>query len=67
MKEYFDIAGDHMPNSKEIHIENSPLIDLYKIYKKDVILQWLSYTQWLSMWTTLFPHVKMREFKQVLS
>ena len=64
MKEYFNVAGDHMPNKKEIHLDNEPIFKLYDRYKKQTIYH-LGYTQWRNIWTELFPHVKMREYKQV--
>jgi hypothetical protein len=64
MKEYFNIAGDHMPNSKEIHLDNEPISNIYNRYIKQTIYH-LGYTHWRNMWKELFSHVKMREYKQV--
>jgi len=66
MKEYFEVAGDHMPNSKEIHLENQSILKLYKQYTNQTFsICKLGYTAWRNMWKELFPHVKMREYKQV--
>jgi len=65
MEDYFNIAGDHMPNSKEIHLENMKILTLYNKYLKEAIFPPLSYKAWRNIWTELFPHVKIREFKQV--
>jgi len=64
MKDYFNIAGDHMPNSKEIHLENTPLIRLFETYKRENVFL-LSFSSWREIWKNLFPHVKMRMYKQV--
>lgn len=64
MKEYFTVSGDHMPNSKEIHLENTPLIRLHEQYKRETFYH-LQYNAWIKIWRDLFPHVKLRQYKQV--
>lgn len=49
MKSYFDIAGDHMPNSNEIHLENTRLMRLYKVYQSEVQSSF-GYNSWITMW-----------------
>ena len=63
-KDFFHFSGDHMPNSGEIHIENTRYIALYNQYSRECFHK-LGYTQWMEIWKHLFPHVKMREYKQV--
>jgi len=64
-EDYFKFAGDHMPNSKEIHLDNQPLFRLYNMYKTECLGESVDYTRWRSIWNDLFPHVKMRVFKSV--
>jgi hypothetical protein len=64
-QEFFHFSGDHIPNSNEIHIEHSTHIALYNQYKRECVFA-LGHTQWKQIWEHLFPHVKMREYKQVI-
>jgi hypothetical protein len=63
-EEFFHFSGDHIPNSNEIHIENCSLISLFKLYRGECFNA-LKFTQWKEIWDELFPHVKMRTYKQV--
>ena len=65
--DFFTISGDHMPNSKEIHLEYTTLLALYNKYKSECNYKPLAYKQWQDIWDTLFPHVKIRAYKQVRS
>jgi hypothetical protein len=64
-EEFFHFSGDHIPNSNEIHIEHSTYLALYNQYKKECVTT-LGLSQWKEIWDNLFPHVKMREYKQVI-
>jgi hypothetical protein len=64
MEEYFNLVGDHMPNSNEIHLETMPFKDLHKVYL-DESFHKLSAVHFRWVWTNMFHHVKVREFKQV--
>ena len=60
------MIGDHMPNSGEIHLDYMKELDLYfKFYVKECVLRPLQIGQWRWIWKNLFPHVKMREHKDV--
>ena len=63
-KEYFEICGDHMPNSNEIHLESQDKIEIYEVYKRECLHKF-HYTHWDWLWTNLYPHVKIRVYKQV--
>ena len=65
MEEYFHFTGDHMPNSKEIHLDYVPLNELYATYTSEVVENLISYTTWKNIWDNLFSHVKIRVYKQV--
>lgn len=64
LDEFFHFAGDHMPNSKEIHLENQPLLALYDQYATEAFSK-VEYSRWREIWEQLFPHVKLRVYKQV--
>ena len=53
-----------MPNSKEIHLDYVPLKDLYAAYLAETTGH-VEYKQWKAIWDNLFPHVKVRVYKQV--
>ena len=65
LEEFFKYSGDHMPNSNEIHIDNQPLFEIYKLYKSEYLGCTVSMDVWRYIWKECFPHVKMRVYKQV--
>jgi len=68
LKFYFESAGDQMPNSNEIHLEPTPLRDIYEEYRNSRISAGcdpLSFTPFYDIWRTCFPNVKIREYKAV--
>ena len=71
MKVYFDQFGDHIPNSKDqIHLDPIDKFTIYEEYMQEkqisnIGIAPLCYSKFLIMWTTLFPHVSIREFKAV--
>lgn len=64
MEEYFYFAGDHMPNSKEIHLDSIDYKVLHGIYEIEV-KDALGYKAWKNIWDKLFSHVKIRVWKNV--
>ena len=64
-QDFFHFSGDHMPNSNEIHIEFTTQIALYNKYTKECFFK-AAYKQWQAIWDRLFPHVKIRTYKQVI-
>ena len=71
MEEVFDLIGDSMPNSNEIHLEADVLKkELYKEYQHHMIniyneFDYLSETVFYDLWSACFPHVKIRQYKAV--
>lgn len=70
-KRYFALVGDQMPNTEnEIHLEACDYKDLYDEYEFDMLYvnkvdEYLAYKNWREVWTTHFPNVRVREYKQV--
>lgn len=66
-KDFFHFSGDHMPNiaGGGIQIENQLYSDLYNLYLKEVVFKPVCYKEWERIWADIFPHVKMRMYKQV--
>jgi hypothetical protein len=69
---FFNIVGDKMPNSKEIHLEPITYQEVHREYEMTMESYFpdeeglaLNYTSFLSMWHNSFAHVKIREYKQV--
>lgn len=71
MKVYFDQFGDHIPNSKDqIHLDPIDKFTIYEEYMQEIQISNigitpLCYSKFLIMWTTLFSHGSIREFKAV--
>ena len=65
LSDFFYFTGDHMPNSKEIHLDNQPLFTLYKLYLSEVFGDFVNFDTWRHIWKECFPHVKLRVYKQV--
>ena len=70
MKEFFDLVGDHNPNSNEIHLEKQDKKEIYDLYlaKFEGILDnedIVSYSYFNRLWDKLFSHVRIREYKAV--
>lgn len=73
MRSFFDAVGDKQPTGGrfrggEIHLEPTSILRVhgeYVINVQDAGENTLSYAAFLSMWTTCFPHVKIREYKAV--
>lgn len=64
-KDYFYFSGDHMPNGGGIQIEYQLLSDMYNLYLKEAVNKPVCYKEWKRTWREIFPHVKMRIYKQV--
>lgn len=70
MDVYFGLCGDKAPNKCEIHLEpiDKKLIwidyvqSCKEVYKDD---DHLGYVSFCKLWLIAFPHVKIREYKQV--
>ena len=64
MDEYFTAFGDHISNSEEIHLDNIEITTIWREFcnkvgeERSVCLQ-----KCAEMWSTCFPHVKIREVK----
>lgn len=74
MQSWFTKMGDQIPNrgNNEIHLELVEKLEIYSEYKaaclsvyKDEPEACLSYAKILNVWDKLFPHVKIRVYKQV--
>ena len=72
MKNFFNLVGDVIPNSDEIHLEACEMREIWKEYKEDHIVFFhrnesdlLSYATFLRLWSLAFDHVKVRQYKQV--
>ena len=70
MNDWFKTTGDFMPNSKEIHLELQQKNEIYLEYQRTCIEfykddTFLSYSRFVTLWEQLYPHVKIRVFKQV--
>jgi hypothetical protein len=67
---FFELMGDKPPNSKctEIHLEPIPMIEIWEEYKRDMELNSdivLDFSTFRKLWKCCFPHVKIRQYKQV--
>lgn len=69
MKYFFELMGDHMPNGKgEIHLEIVTKREIYEEYCVDMMGTGNSYVSarvFKMLWRNVFPHVKIRRYKQV--
>lgn len=68
MDYYFNLLGDDIPNADEKHLEPIPCTEIHAEYVADMTREGcepLTYVAWGEIWTTLFPHVKVRQFKAV--
>ncbi len=68
MHDFFNAVGDDLPNSCEIHLESMSIKDVHKEYSNtitDAGEPIIGYDSFLNLWTTCFPHVKIREYKAV--
>jgi hypothetical protein len=68
--EHFDSCADVEPNREECQLDVIDKIELYDIYVVDSNLSGLTedvlcYQEWLRVWHTVFPNVKVRAYKQV--
>lgn len=52
---YFKLVGDCAPNSTEIHLDPCQFQDVYKLYKREVKENPLSYERILQLWHECFP------------
>ena len=68
-KEHFELSGDPAPNGAGVHLEvTDKIMSIYEMYTGDMHAQGeeiLSYSRWLKIWSTTFPNVTMRAYKQV--
>ena len=68
MDYFFKLVGDFIPNSNdEIHLEPITIQEIYDEYVIDMEHQGdqsLGYEALLRMWSSCFPYVKIREYKQ---
>lgn len=69
MHNYFDLVGDQAPNSGgEIHLDPTTKEEIYTEYVMDmesVGEERLDPSNFRDLWKTCFPHVKIKEFKNV--
>ena len=68
MEDYFSLLADPTPNGKEIHLDPINKKEIYEEYEQDmndIFEEPLSSTTFLKVWNDAFPHVKIREYKQV--
>ncbi len=68
MHSFFEAVGDKQPNHNEIHLEPTDVKSVHKEYALvvgDAGEETLQYGSFINMWTTCFPHVKIREYKAV--
>jgi hypothetical protein len=70
MDYFFELMGDKPPNSKctEIHLEPITFEEIWKEYKRDLEMSLdvvADYSTFCKLWKVCFPHVKIREYKQV--
>lgn len=69
MDDLLNFSGDAMPNRAtggiaELHLESQSLNKLYAQYLSECVTH-VSAKVWKFIWDNLFPHVKIREYKQV--
>lgn len=66
---FFDLVGDKIPNSNEIHLETQDKFEIWAEYVWDMFHlcedQALCYSNFLKLWDLVFPHVKIRVYKAV--
>lgn len=67
---HFEDCADNEPNRVEHQLDVIDKTELYQIYVVDTNLdrldsEVLSYSEWLRVWGTVFPFVKVRAYKQV--
>jgi hypothetical protein len=68
MSYHFDLMGDKMPNSIEIHLEPIEIKEVHMEYMEFMISEgqdFLQLDQFASLWRNCFSYVKIREFKAV--
>jgi hypothetical protein len=68
LADYFNLTGDVMPNSNEIHLEPISIKDVYSPYVQETAMfkfSSIGLSAFYSMWNNCFPHVRIREFKAV--
>lgn len=71
MEEYFELMGDKCPNTDgEIHLEPITKQEIWSDYQQACVAiykddDYLSYPSFCTLWTRIFPHVLIREYKQV--
>jgi hypothetical protein len=70
MSNYFNLVGDHNPNSNEIHLEKQDKIEIYRAYRaayEDILKndEIVTYSYFLRLWETMFNHVRVREYNAV--
>lgn len=70
MRVYFEEICCKMPNG-EWEIETMDKTDIHLDYKMEVIKlgkdeEYLSYAKFVELWSLIYPHVKIKKYKQVL-
>ena len=69
MSVFFAMVGDQIPNSNEIHLETQEKLEIWAEYVWDMFHLFednaLCYSKFLDLWDTVFPHVKIRVYKDV--
>ena len=69
MHNFFEMVGDKMPNlDGEIHLEPILIRVVWEEYVDDLkggVTPTISLSEFGKMWSDLFPHVKIRQFKAV--
>jgi hypothetical protein len=68
MNFFFELMGDQMPSSDDVHLEPIYVHEVWTEYKTDmesVGNAWLDVSTFGKLWTACFPHVKIREHKAV--
>jgi hypothetical protein len=69
MSVFFQMVGDQIPNSNEIHLETQDKLEIWAEYVWDMHFlgeyEALCYTKFLELWDLVFPHVRIRVYKAV--
>lgn len=70
---YFNLVGDKMPNKDQIQLETQFMSDVHEEYVEhqklskspQVSNNIMCYESFYRLWKAIFPHVRIREYKNV--